>query len=149
MAFEIFSTIPSSSASSSVNARYTTTSSAISGGDATITYSTKDYDTNNAYSGGVYTVPVAGKYQINAACRVNAAYVVNNVTQISVYVNSSQIALSQTFAAASQTALVVLISDCLNLAANDLVEIKGASNGSTPSYAGNNDQNYFSIYKTS
>jgi len=148
MSFELVSFISNSGGSpTAVNARYLSTSSSITSTDAAITFATLDYDSHSAYSSGTYTVPVAGVYRINTACRVNAIYVANNLSQISIYVNGVQVSLVQRIAAANMTALSVLLTDQINLNQNDAVQIRGASSASSPSYSASSVVNYFSIFK--
>lgn len=43
-----------------------TAGTSITTSNSTITFATKNFDTHNAYSGGVFTAPVAGKYFVSA-----------------------------------------------------------------------------------
>lgn len=51
-----------------VSVRYTDTGgqSVAPNADIRVVYNTKDYDTHNAYSGGVFTAPYSGKYRVAA-----------------------------------------------------------------------------------
>jgi hypothetical protein len=62
-------------ATESVNGKYVNSSSAITTSFGTVIYSTKVYDTHNAYnaSTGTLTVPVSGKYQFYATLLIQAS----------------------------------------------------------------------------
>ena len=73
-----------------VAARYTGGSTAFGGSAVILNFSTKDYDTHNAYSNGVFTCPVAGIYQVTAAVSQNAQFQsATEVRTIYVYKNGS------------------------------------------------------------
>jgi hypothetical protein len=65
--------------SETVAARYTSTNGQAVADTATIIYETNDGDTHNAFSSGVYTVPVSGWYDIVATIRSDSN---NKVIQI-------------------------------------------------------------------
>ena len=76
-------------ASESVNARYYSSSTSITGSAGTITYSTKDYDSHNAYSSGTYTIPVSGKYEICASLQIAGTFALNNSAEIRIFKNGT------------------------------------------------------------
>ena len=60
-----------------------------SGGQAKITFDTESFDDNNNFSGGTYTVPVDGKYQINARFSIATS---TAVAFILIYKNGAEFA---------------------------------------------------------
>ena len=122
----------------SISMRYTGTSSSVGviGSPALVTFSTLDYDTDSAYSSGLFTVPPgkAGKYQINSQVLTGATYTINNQTNFYIYKNGSQIDLSAEFAFTGQSSICSVINDVINLADGDTISIYTATNGTAPSF---------------
>lgn len=131
-------------ATESVNARYHASSSTITGSLAAITYTTKDFDSHNAYASGTYTIPVSGKYQVNAACATNAASS-GHTGFIAVFKNGTQWNESSSYPAGNGNGSQLLVSDIVSCNASDTITIEVADNGSTPTIVSSNFYNYFSI----
>ena len=130
-------------ATESVNARYYASSTSITASDATIVWTTKDYDTHNAMSSGVYTIPVSGKYQINTALAIN---VTTGTNSLSIYKNGVQVSLVTSQQPPSSTgALQGTVSDIISCNAGDLITIKASSSGSSLSIVSSNVRNFVSI----
>lgn len=130
-------------ATESVNARYFASSSSVTSSYANVVYSTKDFDSHNAYSSGTYTVPVTGKYQINAAVFVTG----NANAEIhftGIFVNGTQKSLSQYDSGGALQDAPQLISDILACNAGDLITIKVKSATAT-AITSSNFGNYFTI----
>jgi hypothetical protein len=127
--------------------RYYSSSSIISGSLATVTYATQDYDTNSAYSSGVYTVPVAGKYQVNVALLVTGTIALNNNLVIEIQKNSSVVSRYTDFFPATLTDGKGMMSDIINCALNDTIRIQVSSSITGPSIVTSNFDNYLSICK--
>jgi hypothetical protein len=134
--------------SDSVNMRYhgsTSTPGTVSTPNA-VTYTTKDFDSHNAYSGSTYTVPISGKYQVNASTYQSAGTTATN-EQLSLYIYHNGVGISQTVnqftAAASATG--VLVSDIINCVAGDTLQIFAGNNGTTPNIQSSSVINYVSI----
>lgn len=129
------------------SARYVGSSSTISSTTSLITFSTKDYDTDNAYSSGLFTVPAgkAGKYSITSGIIYSATLVAGTgLGQLQIYKNG--VSITNAFLYASNTAFVgVLVLDILNLAAGDTIGIQGSCNGTTPTIGASTTRNWFSI----
>jgi hypothetical protein len=134
-------------ASESINARYFSSSTAISGTFATVTYATKDFDSHSSYSGGTYTIPVSGKYQINAALSIIFSSSSNPESRIAIFKNGTQVTdhLSFMGAAAQSSTPSNLVSDIINCLAGDLITIRASAAGTSPSIRSSNFYNYFSI----
>lgn len=130
-----------------IAARYFASSTTISGTDATIVWTTKDYDTHSAMSSGTFTVPVAGKYQIAACLQVAATYALGNATLMSIYKNGTQVTQSGQTAAGAQSSLYPIVSDTVSCAAGDTITIRALTSGTTPSIAASNVRNYVSIVR--
>lgn len=77
-----------------VSMRYNTGSGTVSGSYNLVTYTTKVYDTHNAYSSGVYTVPLAGIYRVSAAIVASNTWVSGQSFNAVIYKNGSNYAAS-------------------------------------------------------
>lgn len=134
-------------ASESVNARYYGATATVTGTASTITYSTKDFDSHNAYSGGTYTIPVGGKYQINGSIRVAGTYSLNSGTVISIFKNGVIATEFTNQTGGNLTEAQATASDILNFNAGDALTLRVRSNATTPTVSSSNISNYFSITK--
>lgn len=132
-------------ATESVNARYYGVTATITGTASTATFSTKDFDSHNAYSSGTYTIPVSGKYQINASIRVSATFAADQAAVISLYKNGSIVSEMTMQASGTSSNQQPVISDVLSFVAGDALTIRIRSNGTTPTITASNNSNYFSI----
>lgn len=133
-------------ATESVNARYHGATGTITGAASAITYTTKDFDSHNAYSGTTYTVPVSGKYQVNAEVRIAATYAAGDTTHIYLYKNGSEVT-DWIFVAAS-TAVSILQpigSDIVSCVAGDTLVIEASTGATSPTVNASNFDNYVSI----
>lgn len=133
-----------------VGAGYKTASGSLSGSYSTITYTTKSYDTNGAYSGGVYTVPITGVYQITAACYIGAASTaVGDNWRLAISVNSTSTPTITSFYRVPSTSVVdgeLVVTGAIRLNAKDAVRVICLSNSTTPNIPGAGDQyEYFNI----
>lgn len=129
----------------SISARYFASATAISGTLATINWTTKDYDTNNAMSSGTYTIPVAGKYQINTALLITGTIALNNSLVLEIQKNGTVVSRFTEFFPATLTDGKAVLSDIINCAASDTIRIQASSNVTAPSIVSSNFDNYFSI----
>lgn len=134
-------------ATESVNARYFSSSSSISGSLATVTYATKDFDSHNAYSGGTYTIPVSGKYEVNAAILITGTVALNNNLIVEVQKNGTVVSRFTEFFAATLTDGKASFSDLVNCLAGDTIRIQVSSSVTGPSIVSSNFDNYFSIFR--
>lgn len=134
-------------ATESVNGRYYSTSSSITNAYSTITYATKDFDSHSAYSGGILTIPVSGKYQFNAkVLQQNTSTAAGNFTGLTINKNNGTLVSETyyTFSGTNPNGADILISDTIQLNAGDTIRIQGLSTGTTPTYGASNSRNYFS-----
>lgn len=135
-----------------VNARYHSSTTTITSSLATITYTTKDFDTQaSAYSAGVYTVPSAGKYIVKASLSLTAATAAaGNNYDIIIRKNSTEIArFKYVVGAATQKPNTVVVEDLVSCAVNDTIDIQASAAGTTPSINASTTINYFYINKES
>lgn len=130
-----------------VSARYTGSATGISGTLATVVWTTKDYDTKNAMSAGVFTVPAGcdGKYQINANVQITGAIALNSSVVMQIQQNGSSKSEFQTFAGGAQTAQNGQISDILNCAAGDTIRVQLSSTATLPTISSTATRVFFSI----
>jgi hypothetical protein len=132
-------------ATESVNARYFAATATVTGTDSNITYTTKDFDSHNAYSGSTYTIPVSGKYQMNAFITVTATYSTTNQTTTSIYKNGSQISEGRNVVSGNPTVIQAAVVDIINCNAGDAITFRVMSSGGTPTVSASNVFNYFSL----
>lgn len=78
-------------ASESVNVCYTDSSAAAIGTSAsTYTYASKQFDSHGAYSSGVYTVPISGKYSVTASiCTTAVTLTTGQILEIDIVQSGS------------------------------------------------------------
>lgn len=124
-------------------------STTISGTLATIVYGTKDYDASVSYNAGtgVYTAAVAGKYQVNASLLIAATVSLNNTLIMEIQKNGSVFSRRTIYLPAALTDGSIQISDILNCAATDTIQIQVSTSSAAPSIAASNFDNYISIAK--
>lgn len=131
----------------SVNARYYASATAISGSLATVVWTTKDYDSHNAMSSGLYTVPVPGKYQVNTNVQVTGTIALNSQLDMQLQKNTVVVSDFQTYAGGAMTAQNGQISDIINCVAGDSLRIQLLSGATLPTIASGNTKVFFSIVR--
>jgi len=131
-------------ATESVNMRYHASTTTVTGTAGAVTFSTKDYDTHNAYSGSTYTVPVSGKYQVNSAIEVLGTFATGNNIVISIYKNGSVYSES-ILEFPSSTGSTNMVSDIVQCNAGDTLQIFISSNSTSPSITSAAGRVYFSL----
>lgn len=142
----------SGASSQVVNARYHSSTTTVTSALATITYTTKDFDTQSAaYSSGVYTIPSAGKYLIKASLSLTAATAAaGNNYDIIIRKNSAEIARNKyVVGAATQKPNTVVVDDLVSCAVNDTIDIQASAAGTTPSINASTTINFFYLNKVS
>ena len=135
-----------------VNARYHSSATAITASLTTMTYTTKDFDTQAAaYSSGVYTVPSAGKYNVKASMAITATTVAAGNTQVIIIrKNSTEVARYEFISgAATQKPAILIVDDLISCAASDTIDIQISSASTTPSITASTTMNFFYINKVS
>lgn len=133
-------------ASESVNARYYASSTTITASLATIVWSTKDFDSHDAMSSGVYTVPVSGKYQVNVGLAFNFTQISNNDDQIEVQKNGTAVFSYIDFGhTGGPGAKGYTLGGLVSCNAGDTIRVQALSNQTTPTIRSSNLWNYVSI----
>lgn len=135
-------------ATESVNARYNTSSTSITTGGNTVVYTSKTYDSHNAYntSTGAYTCPVSGKYSISAAIQfVGFTLATNAVIVLNIIKNGSSYSqISQTAGSGSSLNWQTWGSDTVQCNAGDVITLAASNSSGTEALVGNAN-NYFAI----
>lgn len=132
-------------ATESVGARYFASATAISGSLATVVWTTKDFDTHNAMSSGLYTIPVSGKYQVNSNVQIAGTIALNSSVDMQLQKNSTAVSEFQTFAGGAMTAQNGQISDEISCVAGDVIRIQISSSATLPTISAGNTKVFFSI----
>jgi len=125
---------------------YRNTSQSISG-FTKISWDTEDYDTNNNFTGGTYTVPVTGFYAFTAKGDITNAGSVQQRMFISLYKNGSEIKRGDDTTAAGTANIPVTsnITAFLSLTAGNTIEVYCYTSGGLTFTAGA-VANYFMGY---
>lgn len=119
-------------ATESVNARYHGATASLSGSSSAVTYSTKDFDSHNAYSGSTYTIPVSGKYQINAGLIVGGTWALNGTYQLYIFKNGSNVTEFLEYSGGAETNISGVLSDIVSCLAGDTIQIFCAASSTVP-----------------
>ncbi len=132
-------------ASESVNARYYASATSISGSLATVSWTTKDYDSHGAMSAGTYTVPVAGKYQVNSYIANSGTFILNTTLIMEIQKNGTVVSRAKYYAGGAVTQLEGGISDAISCLAGDTLRIQISNSGTSPVIVSSNSENWISI----
>lgn len=128
----------------SVNARWFNTATAfISNTLNTVVWSTKDYDTNSAMVGGLYTIPVTAKYQINTSICFTADLLAG--LRIQIQKNSTAVTENRQLLQISGVDSQILVSDIIACTAGDVIRIQASSSSATPTIVSSDTRTFFSI----
>jgi len=116
----------------------------------TVTYGTKVKDSHNAYSGGVYTVPVSGVYDISAQILTLTTLIANQLVQIGVSINGAAPAykIHYNATASCSSAIVPINVKSIPLLAGQTVAIQATTEGTTNSLSSTAGNSYFSITRS-
>lgn len=116
----------------------------------TVTYGTKVKDSHNAYSGGVYTIPTSGVYDISAQLLTLTTLTANQLVQLGVSINGAAPTYKAYYnaTAAASNALVPLNIKSIPLLAGQTVAIQALTEGTTNSFSSTAGNSYFSITRT-
>lgn len=132
-------------ADASVNARYHAVTATVTSSASLATYTTKDFDTANAYNSGTYTVPISGKYQVNAAVVMNnASHTAGNNVAIQIYKNGSAYSNGSSSNPAIQF-VQVFVNDIVQCNTGDTITIQVSDAIAGTAIAASNTENFFSI----
>lgn len=116
----------------------------------TVTYGTKVKDSHNAYSGGVYTIPTSGVYDISAQLLTLTTLIANQLVQLGVSINGTAPTYKAHYnaTAAASSALVPFNIKSIPLLAGQTVAIQASTEGTTNSLSSTAGNSYFSITRT-
>lgn len=105
-------------------------SSTVTASHSKITYSTKTFDTHNAYSSGTFTVPVQGFYRVKASIQLlySSASGINN--NINIYKNGVNYSTEQINQFGTTTNVYMSVTDTVECRAGDTIEIYASCSGS-------------------
>lgn len=100
-----------------------------SGAVTVLTFDNEDFDPGSAFASNVYTIPVTGKYFLQAQTVVLMGIVLSTLFTISIYVNNAEVRRTL-FGQESVTAnfLNLAVSATLSLTAADTVDIRVSQN---------------------
>ncbi len=134
-------------ATESVNARYNSSVTVISGSLATISWVNKDFDSHNAMSAGTYTIPVSGKYWVSSVIKSGAIFTAGQNVTTELQKNSSVITRTVVFAQAGFTNNLdgIIPGDLISCNAGDTLRIQLSCSGASPSITASSFENYFAI----
>lgn len=132
-------------ATESVNARYHSATATLTASLSNVTYTTKDFDSHNAYSGTTYTIPVSGKYQIQASLLEAATFSLGQANALAIVKNGSVYSQGNVYAGGAQGFVQPMIVDEVPCLTGDTIVIQAMSNGGTPTVSASAVSNYFSI----
>jgi hypothetical protein len=107
-----------------------------------VPWDTVVFDPSSTLSAGVFTAPIAGKYQFSASVGFENAVVGDRVL-ITLYKNGVEFARGQDDGAGG-TGLSRIFSGLLNLAAGDTVSMQAFTTGTTEQIVGSPAVSYFS-----
>lgn len=138
---------PTIAATETIAARYFASATSISGSLATVSWTTKDYDTHGGMSSGTYTAPAAGKYHVSCAVAVSGTFALNNQTQIEVQKNGTATKNVDSYAGGIITADHIEIVDVVAAVAGDTIRCQLSSAATGPAIVSSNTKNVFTIHR--
>lgn len=128
-----------------VNARYYASSTSVSGSLATISWTTKDFDSHNGMSSGTYTVPVTGKYQVSSGLLLAGTFALNSLNKMEIQKNGSVATRATVYSGGIVTDQPIACSDIVSCIAGDTLRIQISTGATGPSIVSSNFDNFMSI----
>lgn len=140
-------------ASESVSALYTGAppTGTLNGSFNMITFGTKVKDSHNAYSAGVYTIPMSGVYNIAATVKINGTYSLNQALEVAIFIDGNAAYEKYTIAGGANSSLNGDINAfSVPLLAGQQVTIRGAVGATSPVFSSASApvNNFFSIVRS-
>lgn len=115
----------------------------------TTTFGVKVKDSHNAYSGGTYTVPVSGVYDVSSQVLVNTTLISNQLVQLAIAIGGTVTYKNFYNATASASSAVVSVNvRSIPLLAGQLITMQTLTEGTTNSYSSSSAISFFSITRT-
>lgn len=130
-----------------VSARYFSSATTVSGSLATINYATQDWDDHLIYSVGTITIPVSGKYQVNASILVAATFALNSTLILEIQKNGTAVTRNKIFSGGVETNLAVAANDLVRCIPGDTIRVQVSTSGGSPSIVNDNFSNFVSIVR--
>ncbi len=130
-------------ASESVNCSYNGATATVTGSDSLVTYTSKDFDSHNAYASGIFSVPSPGVYQVNASIRLTGTFVVGNENNIAIY--KTNVIYAQGMQRTSGANLQLQVNTMVRCVAGDTIKVQVNSGGTIPTVQSDANQNRLSI----
>jgi hypothetical protein len=124
----------------SIAGRYTVATASVTSTDSLVTYTTKVKDPLAQYSSGILTIGVPGWYQINAKALVLSTSVLGDADDVAIYGGGAGTTVQSreyVITALNQDETHPIISDMIYCANGDKVNIKVASQNTSPTLSGN------------
>lgn len=115
---------------------------------ALVATDTEQFDTNNNLSAGVYTAPVAGYYFFAGEIHVNMQSE-NRASAIAFFKNGTQCSAGSETFGTTGTSTGLAISDLIQLAAGDTVDMRAFCSATKPLNVGSSVLNFFAGFLVS
>lgn len=106
-----------------------------------------DGHSHNGMSSGLYTVPTAGKYQVNVGLALGGTMVLNSTSILEIQKKSTTITNVTKYSGGAVTNETIQVSDIISCIAGDVLRIQVSSTGTAPSIIASNTKNFVSISK--
>lgn len=133
------------SANTNVKSRAHASSTTISGSLATVSWTTSDYNSGSALSGGTYTCATTGTYLVQARVAVSGTIALNSALNMQLQKNGTNYSEVTEYAGGAMTEQTASISDTVQCAATDTLRIQVSSSATLPAIVSSNTKNFFSI----
>lgn len=134
---------------SAVSARAHNSATAISGSLATVVFTTEDFDSYSALTSGVFTVPVAGKYEVNVALAFSGTFALNTTSIIEIQKNGTAWTNGTFYAGGVITNSSPQLSDIVNAIPGDTIRVQASSSATGPAIVSSDTRNFLSIVRVS
>lgn len=139
------------SASETVGALYTGAppTGTLNSSDNIVTFGTKVKDSHGAYSGGVYTVPSAGQYDVASHVYISGTFSAGNIIELKVVTSNGTYGAFHAVTASQSNVSVLVSVKSIPLKAGDTISIKTfMTGGSGVAFNSNGNYNFFSINRS-
>lgn len=140
------------SATETVSALYTGAppTGTLNGSFNLATFGTKVKDSHGAYSGGTYTIPVSGQYDIAAQIGVSATFSGTAYGIVAIYIDG---VIAYSGVQSENTTVAIQLHPTVSvkaipLRAGQLITIRSYCDAGSPTFIGASDRNWFSITRS-
>jgi hypothetical protein len=118
-------------------------------GSGNIVFATIEDDTHGAYSSGVVTIPVPGRYKITGHANIPGTYTVNQFATLAINKNGTEVKDFSTYAGGSMSALQAGGEYTANFNAGDTLAMRVYSNATSPSVSNSSVWTFFGVTRVS